>query len=254
MGEMSKQLSDAAVHEIRTRIKKMRGLLRLVRADIGAARYEQIDRRLQRTSHSLARARDARVMLSTCQSLLQHRAPADCARYLSALRQRLKAARKTLSAPRRRTLTLKLISVQKAVASWPESDGGWKELSKGLRLEYADARDALQTVRLRANAPRRLHELRKRSKGLLYMCEFLGRISPHAGSKARQLKAFAACLGTVHDMSVLIGEVRSARIARIADQNQIALRQKAWRLGVRIFRESPAMFTRRAREEWRNRR
>ncbi|MBS0421218.1 MAG: CHAD domain-containing protein [Proteobacteria bacterium] len=92
---LSKPLTDEAVHEIRTHIKRMRALLRLVRADIGHAGYAQARRKLKQTSHSLANVRDAKVMLTTCQQLLRRRTAAYRAAYSIPLRRRLRAARKT---------------------------------------------------------------------------------------------------------------------------------------------------------------
>ncbi|MBS0421217.1 MAG: CHAD domain-containing protein [Proteobacteria bacterium] len=123
-------------------------------------------------------------------------------------------------------------------------------LSRGLRHEYTGARDAFEAAR-EAPTDAHLHELRKRSKGLLYMCEFLGKLSSHADFEARQLKSFAACLGTMHDLSVLLSGAPSGHIARLADRKQSALRQKLWTLGERIFSESPAKFTKRIHKEWR---
>jgi len=247
---VSKPLTDQAVHEIRTRIKRMRALLRLVRADIGHARYEQARRKLKQTSHSLANVRDAKVMLTTCQQLLRRRTPSYRAAYSISLRRRLRAARGRFSPRTRRSMALKLMTIQKVVASWPGSDAGWKVLSRGLRHEYANTRDAFEAAR-QAPSDAHLHELRKRSKRLLYMCEFLGTLSASAHSEARQLKRFAAYLGAVHDLSVLMSAVPSAQIARLAHQKQSALRQKGWTLGARIFSESPAKFTKRVHKEWR---
>lgn len=64
-------LTDTAVHEIRTSIKRMRALLRLIRSDIGATRYEQAKRPLQAASRSLASVRDAKVVLTACHSTLR---------------------------------------------------------------------------------------------------------------------------------------------------------------------------------------
>jgi len=73
-----------------------RSLLRLVRSHIGASRYDKTKRKLRQTSRLLASVRDAKVMLTTCQHLLQRRDPADRAVYSLPLRTRLIAARQNV--------------------------------------------------------------------------------------------------------------------------------------------------------------
>jgi len=249
----SNYLTDSAVHEIRVRIKKNRALLRLLRTDLGEDRYARVKRHLQQTSGSLASARDAKVTLTTGEHLLQHLDPTDRAVFCVTLRNRLSAARRRLSPAARRTLAGRLATVQQLVAHWPACSAGWKALARGLRHEYASGCDAFESARA-APSEARVHELRKRSKTLLYMCDFLRKMSPYASSKLTQLNRFAACLGTDHDLSILKRTVSSRHLGRMAHRKQVALRKRAWQLGACIYGESPAHFTRHVHRDWKQHR
>jgi len=229
-------LNDAAVHEIRIKIKKARALLQLARAALSQRRYERVKRKLRTTSHCLGGLRDATVRLDTSKRLMRPANPAKRAALLLKLNRQLQAARRRLTPSLRRAMAHDLVSAQKKFAGWSGSDAGWRVVGSGLRQAYARARDAFDSARLRpGNA--RLHGLRKRSKRLLYMCEFLGSLSPYAHSKAQQLRRLSAFLGTVHDLSLL--------------QHATApmLQQKALRLGAGIYHDSPQTFLKRVRKE-----
>jgi CHAD domain-containing protein len=245
----SNYLTDSAVHEIRVRIKKNRALLRLVRAELGEDRYASVKRHLQQTGGSLASARDAKVTLAAGEHLLQHLDPTDRAVFCVTLRNRLSVARRKLSPAARRKLARKLAAVQEQLADWAACDTGWKTLARELRHEYASGCDAFESARA-APTEARVHELRKRSKTLLYMCDFLRTMSPYASARLTQLNRFAAFLGTDHDLSILKRAVPSRHLRRMARRKQIALRKSAWQLGAGIYGESTAHFTRHVHRDW----
>lgn len=259
IGNMNRKLTDYAVHEIRTRIKQLRSLLKLVRSDLGEPRYQRTKRCLQQVSKPLAGIRDAKVMLSTCDRILQRWDRADRARLRTTLQRRLVSARLKTSPTKRRLLAMKLVTAQRMLADWPESHAGWKSLSRGLRRGYARGRDALEIARS-APSDANFHELRKRAKDLLYTCAFLRKGSPHATSLLTDLRRFTELLGTDHDMAMLQRAAATDRLVRreplrghlcrLAVREQIALRELAFRIGARIYNAAPAAFTRRVHRDW----
>lgn len=257
-GRMSGTLTDEAVHEIRTRIKKLRTLLRLVRSSLGEIRYERAKACLQRASHPLAGVRDAKVMLSTCRRMLRRWDRVDRERLYGNLQSRLERARLKAS-PKRRTLATKLVTVQRLLADWPESPAGWKSLSGGLRREYAAGRNAFEAARS-APTDANFHELRKRAKDLLYTCAFLRKASQHATSLVADLDRFTDLLGTDHDMAILHRAATTGRLVRreplrghlskLAVREQMALRKRAWKIGARIYDDAPAVFAKQIHRDW----
>lgn len=196
-------LADDAVHEIRTRIKKMRSLLQLVRPTLGENRYQHAKQCLQEASRTLAPIRDARVVLRTCEELM-HKSPAVHRSNLHAtLQRRLEKARATASSTTRRTMAGNLSRILGLTAEWPARQAGWSGLSPGLQRVYAKGREAIETAHSSASDAS-LHELRKRAKDLLYTCSFLRRASPHAASVVSDLQRLTDLLGTDHDLAVVV--------------------------------------------------
>ena len=146
-----------------------------------------------------------------------------------------------------------LVSVQDALLGSSASEAGWKGLGAGLRHEYRGARRALEANQL-APSESDLHELRKRAKGVLYMCQFLAEMSPYAGARAKLLKQLTDYLGRDHDLSVLRQTTSSAHLERMAAARQRVLQQKASKLGTTLFVDSPATFTKHVHREWKSQR
>jgi CHAD domain-containing protein len=244
---------DRAVHEVRTRVKQSRALLRLVRAALGEVGYQRARRALRQVNHSLAGLRDAKVTLAAYDKYQQHpdRGRSDIRR--TRLLAQLAAARSQLSVSTRRAAATQLALVQNLVAGSPRSNAGWKAVARAIRHEYAGGHRALAAARSELSAAN-LHELRKRSKGLMYLCDFLRKLSPRANSLITPLKHIAACLGDDHDLVLLNRAIRSADLVRRTARKQIALRKKAWQLGARIYRDAPSVFTKHIHRQWRRRR
>jgi CHAD domain-containing protein len=260
-GRTDRKLTDTAVHEIRTRVKKLRTLLRLARSDLGKTRYQEAKQCLQQANQPLASIRDARVMLSTCDGVLRRWDRVDRTRLRATMQRRLEAARAKASPNERRTLATKLADLQRLLADWPQSHIGWKSLSRALRRSYAGGRRALASAHS-TPSDANLHELRKRAKDLLYTCTFLREVSPHAEALVSDLDRFTEILGTDHDMALLHLAATAGSLARrepirvhlsrSAVQEQTALRKRAWKLGARIYRATPAVFTKQIHEDWKD--
>jgi CHAD domain-containing protein len=146
-----------------------------------------------------------------------------------------------------------LINAQKISSEWPGSDAGWNALAESLRHEYARARKEFESARA-APSDQRLHGLRKRSKSLLYVCEFLGTVSPYAKAKSTQLNRLAVCLGNFHDLWLLKHANIPEHIEEKAGTKRRALQQRALRLGANIYCDSPGTFTKCVRKEWKKHR
>jgi CHAD domain-containing protein len=204
-------------------------------------------------NHSLAALRDAKVTLAAYDEYQQHpdRRRSDVRR--TRLRRRVAMARSQLSVSARRAMATRLALVQDMVAGSPRSNAGWKAVAGAIRHEYAGGYRALAAARSEPSAAN-LHVLRKRSKGLLYLCVFLRKLSPHASSLTTPLKHIAACLGDYHDLVLLNRAIRSADLARRTARNQVALRKQAWQLGARIYCDAPSVFRKHIHGDWRRHR
>jgi CHAD domain-containing protein len=262
-GHKGSTLTDEAIHDLRKRVKMLRTLLRLVRADMGDRRYEHANRCLREANLPLADVRDAKAVLSSCDRLTDRCDCLDTARLHlhERLARRLANARAlvAVSPGTRGTITGRLRTAERLVTDWRASQGSWKSVSRGLRSMYARGRRALKTAAAN-KSDANLHELRKRAKDLLHTCEFLGRASARAKSLSADLKRFADLLGDHRDLAMMQHALSAGRLApddslcrqlvKLASREQASLCNRAWRIGVRIYDEPPAAFVSRVHEDW----
>jgi CHAD domain-containing protein len=262
-GRQGSTLTDEAIHDLRKEVKMLRSLLRLVRADMGGPRFRRANRCLREASRPLSGVRDAKVALTSCDQLMGrcHSSNTARKRLHAGLARRLEAARVRVAASpaTRRVIAGRLRTAERLVSDWHASPGSWKNLSRGLRSMYVKGREALEmTAADRSDA--NLHELRKRSKDLLYTCEFLRRASPRARSLFADLKRFTDLLGKHRDLAMLQGLMASGRLVqegalrrelvKLASREQASVCTRAWKIGVRTLDKPPAAFVSRLHRDW----
>jgi CHAD domain-containing protein len=262
-GGRDSTLTDEVIHDLRKQVKTLRSLLKLVRADMGRLNYRRAIRCLREASLRLSDVRDAKVVLTNCDRLTNRCAPLDTARMRlhAVLAGRLEEARVRIAASpgRRRTIAGKLQTAERLVTAWRAPQGPWKNLSRGLRTMYVKGGAALKKAAA-DKSDANLHELRKRAKDLLYTCEFLRDAGSRVRSLSADLKRFTDLLGKHHDLVVLqhaVGAEQSAgegsfcrQLAKLASHEQTSLRNRAWKIGLRIYDEPAAAFVSRVHRDW----
>jgi hypothetical protein len=125
---------------------------------------------------------------------------------------------------------------------------------------YAQGRDALETA-VSKESDANMHELRKRAKDLLYTGAFLRKASPYAKSLLPNLDRFTDLLGLDHDLAILRraatrqlvrNEPLRRRLSELALRRQTLLRRRAWRIGSRVYCDSPTVYMRQIHKDWKN--
>jgi CHAD domain-containing protein len=255
-----------AIHDTRKALKRLRALVRLLRAELGERQYKREHAILRDAARRLAGARDAEVMVGTLDALLE-RHPRELGRRrpLLELRKRLvaeraAAERATLGDRTTRGEVLRELSgLRERARQWdlPERPG-IALVERDLRRIYRDGRKRKRRVaRGKDGSARATHAWRKRVKDLRYAAEILGQ-----RSLARRADKLAELLGEEHDLVVLAGllprpgrvpftgrrgrRARKALLARIARRRQ-RLRKRALREGERLYGRRPKKFARRVR-------
>jgi CHAD domain len=262
-----------AIHETRKALKRLRALVRLLRAELGERRYKREHAILRDAARRLAGARDAEVMVGTLDALL-HRHPRRLGkrRPLIELRkllvaERAIAERKTLgNRAMREELVRELGGLRERASRWdlPERPG-IALVERDLQRIYREGRERRQHVAHVKNGrgtgakggrgARATHEWRKRVKDLRYAAQILGR--PALAHRADRL---AELLGEEHDLVVLAGllpppgrapfkgkrgrRARKALLERI-ERRRRRLRRRALKEGKRIYGRKPKKFVRR---------
>jgi CHAD domain-containing protein len=243
---------DAAVHESRKTCKRVRALLRLVRASSGAL-YEQENAHFRLIAARLAGARDTAALLEAVDLLTG----ADPDR-LDAIRQQLTAARHaTTTVPEQAMVAATVTAFEAAAArmpTWDVPDTGFDALAGGLVRHHRLARRAMTAARTTPTAAA-LHEWRKRVKDHRYHVELLTAADPRRlREREESLHRLTTLLGQDHDLVGLRGalDATSGPLPAI-HQRQVALQFEAFALGDELFAESPGHFAERLRRRWERR-
>jgi CHAD domain-containing protein len=252
-----------AVHEARKDLKKLRSLLRLVRADLGKQRYRAERGRYRDAGRLLAGPRDAEVKLEVL-TALRERYP-DEVPATDGLQSALEDERERLAGSQATDLRQRLEQAAETIAAGGADIDAWELASTdfelfraGLQRSYDRGRDALRAL---GGDPsdEAIHEWRKRVKDIWYQLRLLRPVWP-AGMKGpiRAADELADLLGEHHDLAVLIDDV-SARasggagddtLVLLARRRQGELLEAALPLGQRLYAEKPKRFADRLAAYW----
>jgi CHAD domain-containing protein len=253
--------TEAAVHDTRKALKRLRALLRLIRRDLGDSAFAREDTVLREAGLRLAGAREAHVMVATLDALLA-RHPRRLARRAGVVRfrdellaERERAAEELLSdGPMRKEVLLQLAGSRERVAAWrlPER-AGIGTMQDGLRLTYREGRRRFRRAGGgRGGRLRRMHEWRKQVKHLRYAAEILD-----FEDLARRTNELAEMLGEEHDLALLAKRIRAAsreekrgagargRLLKVIARRRRKLRRRSLALGGRLYRRKPRAFIKR---------
>jgi hypothetical protein len=266
---------EEAVHDTRKALKRLRALVRLLREELGEQAFARENGALRDIAQRLAGARDAEVMASTLERLLnrdhergsarrdaaklrQRRAVGELRAQLAAERDR--AAQRGLGdAATRGAMLGELYAARGRVTAWSMSERPDLRLAEpGLRHLYRQGRRRYsRALRAKPRDTRTLHQWRKRVKDLRYAAQMLG-LKELAG-RADDLQER---LGEEHDLALLAARVsapdsplagrgkrrkrtRKALLKLIA-RRRARLRKQSLREGQRLYKRKPKRFAKRA--------
>ncbi|HEX3693680.1 MAG TPA: CHAD domain-containing protein [Solirubrobacteraceae bacterium] len=250
------------VHETRKAIKRMRALARLLRCQIGEGEFRRVDAALRDAGRELAGARDAAVRAATLRQLRERHpevlaiAPIDA---LAVQLEREGAGSADGSGNPEPVVLRDVDRMRGELLLWQQVDYDTDALTRGLRLLYRSGRRRYRNVkRSHGCDPQRMHDWRKRVKGLYYALDMLGGKQAHAmAAITRRAERLGDVLGDEHDLWMLAEYVSSERapaeetaralLLELIERRREQLRMKALRLGSRLYSRKPARFAKRAR-------
>ncbi len=269
LGDSSSMPPERAVHETRKTLKRLRALMRLLEGEIGSKRAARERAILRDAGARLASARDAEVMVSTLDALLD-RYPRKLARKpgLVQLRGHLRRERHTAAAQAledtgtRVQVAEELCALRARVAKWklPDRPAG-RLVRPGLEHIYRAGRTGRRRAGRRKPDSRAMHRWRKHVKDLRYALEAIDlsdQSSKHIAKLARRADGLGELLGEEHDLALLAELVRShkplkrhkrtrKRLLRAIARRRALLRKRALREGRRLYERKPKRFVRRIR-------
>jgi CYTH domain-containing protein/CHAD domain-containing protein len=253
----------AAIHGARKDLKKLRAVLRLVRAELPKKLYREQNRRYRDAGRLLSDTRDAEVKVETLDDLEERfgrefpeavaehwRRDLERERYAAVtdtggeLAARVERARAAIEEGRAEILR------------WPLERDSFALLEAGVLSAYAEGREALVLVREEPSADH-VHEWRKRAKDLWYQLRILRELWPGVlGETASEAHILTDLLGDHHDLAVLAEDLGSrdtidpGAIGELIRRRQDELLERAVELGERLYAEKPPAWAKRLGRYW----
>lgn len=249
------------VHDARKRVKKLRGLLRLVRPAF--RRYGQENARLRDAARTLSGLRDHTAMIETLDRLSARHPGRLDEGDIAPLRRALEARRDEAAGnddPDGRIEAFRdvLRKTRNRAEDWTLGAKGWKALGPGLAATCAGGREAAARARRKGRAED-FHELRKRVKDHGYHARLLAPVWPVLMEPyADLLDDLGERLGEQHDLVAFAPLVATSDLAtatRVAlgdlvEEERRALEARALETGARVFAEKPKAMARRMGAWW----
>ena len=258
------------VHEVRTAIKKVRALTRLVGPSVGRP-ARRADRRLRKIARSVSSVRDAEVLLQTFDRLVED-LPAPRGDSLTKARGLLAERLEKQSRPFKGNgeadrLRRRLRKERRRVKRWKPPANQWRVVGRGFTDGYRRARRAMKQAYAGAGrtADRDLafHAWRRAVKAHRHQVHVLEAACPRRlKPRLDDLDKLGDLLGDEHDLTVLAQTLRRERscfakpgdcdrvLATLADRRR-QLRSVARPLGEKLFAERPRDFRRVAKADFR---
>ncbi len=240
------------IHEGRKAVKKLRGLLRLVRPVFAAYRHE--NDALRNAGQSIAALRDAQVMLDAYDAMARAAAVSNPALRTTFKARTVRAETPEALAAAVQDFVTRMTMIRDRAAHWKVKGQGFAALEGGLERTFAAARVA---ERAASDAPdaETVHMWRKRAKDHWYQARLLHPIWPDMMQpQITAADALGESLGEYHDLCVLIELLPPGpdtdRITRVATARQADLLATAHPLSRRLFAGAPDALTTRWHSWW----
>ena len=256
-----------AVHQVRKRCKKLRGLLRLVRLSLDNGIYETENACFRDAASDLSSVRDAQTLVDTYDDLLSRFDTQLQEDAFTSIRKQL-VERRTYIAKEEVGLQDSLDEflstmreAQARVDKWKLDGKGFDALEPGLRKTYERACKAMELAHEEPTTEN-FHEWRKRSKYHWYHSRLLEGIWPsELEVRCKAAKTLSDYLGDDHDLAILRetisdkpGDYGSKKdiqaFVALIDRRRNQLQSKAFPLGQRLFSESAKKHAKRLRAYW----
>jgi CHAD domain-containing protein len=196
------QPQEERVHDVRTRLKRSRAALALIRRRVGKT-ADRDDRRLRDAARRLARPRDLAVQAHTFRVLgtrLQAELPAHLLRRLAGVERQMRLALSPDEVERELRRTARALRrLRRRLGDW-EVGRSRRAVGAGVTATYRRARRGFRDVRERPT-PKRFHDWRKQVKALFYELRIVGGAIPELGTTlVPKVEKLADVLGQVHDL------------------------------------------------------
>jgi len=255
------------VHQLRCSCKAGRAFFKLFKPDLGKE-FERGNQTYREMSRQLSAWRNADMLLHAYDVLMEEVGNEDQWRQCSPIRRALLDVQLSASAHAAsesfdlNRFSKDLKRLDKRVCSWRLKGLSWGTIQPRLVRRYRKALKAMKRAE-QGSSSELFHEWRKQSKCLMHQLQLFVSLAPKRLKRdLASLKQLTAILGEEHDLSVMEAFVKGEqhrlgspitlnRFLRILHRRQGMLRREALRLGACVFKDRPAVWSRRLSEFWR---
>jgi CHAD domain-containing protein len=249
---------DEIVYDVRKRCRRVRALLRLVRADVGDEVYRRENGALRAAARVLSAVRDTAVLVEVHDGVVATGgiSPKGFRDRLVEHHEDLKA--ELLAGDELPRVRESLAAVLERTEAWPITSDAWDGLGAGVERVYRRGRKAMAAA-YDDPGTERFHEWRKRVKYLRHQMEYLEGLWPEViGAGVESAQVLTGILGEAHDLAVLrdalvdagVDREREAHLLELIDSRRQFLRSRARPIGQRLYAEKPSEFVTRLRCYW----
>jgi CHAD domain-containing protein len=254
---------DEAIHEARKGVKKIRGVLKLMRSGLGGT-YKIENEALRTIGAHLSELRDAGALLETVNAMSEKYAEPAQQSALRQLRKALERSKRETSLDAgkvMRAAAAGLLVIRGRVPGWPLKAGEFGGIARGLEDSYRAGRKAM-AMAAESDKPELFHEWRKRAKDHWYHVRLLeGLWADATDGPEKGLHDLETWLGEEHNLFVLGERVKSDPdpfggseqidlLLALASDMHLELRRKSFDSGKRLYAEKPKKLVRRFGKLW----
>jgi len=243
------------IHQVRKRLKKVRGVLRLVRPALGN-QYSEANIYFRDLGRQLAGLRDAEAMVEAVEGLIANSSDREESGALEEVRRALAERRKRLVQEKHSggvavdEVARELDRASGMARGWELRSEAFQAVAGGVRKTYSRGRAGRKRAFKKGTAEA-FHEWRKRVKYHWLHVRLLREAWPEPMKARRdEAKRLAGLLGDDHDLAVLGNHLTNerkyeldpdtlARALLAARKRSAALRAEAAPLGAKLFAEAP---------------
>lgn len=256
-----------AIHQLRKRCKKMRGLLRLMKGGLGR-RYAMENRWFRDCAKSFSEYRDMTALVETIDVIPKGSCDEECLDLLDVVSSTLSHRRDQAFAKNQSQIENALDrlieqfeGVKQRVREWEFVESDPLIAFRGMRNSY-HAGSKCRRKAERAEDDETLHSWRKRVKDQWYHNRLLKKAwKPVMKVRNKQLSKLASLLGDDHDLAVLTTTIgrdpvsfgnprQNNTLLALVRKRRAELQSQALQHGRLIFAEAPSQFATRIESYW----
>lgn len=242
---------DDAVHDVRVCFKRLRGLIRLVRNELGAKQYKRENTLYRDLNRRLSEVRDTAALAEILNKVEERFSEELTENAFVSFRRSLSRATRTREAEKKRALVQvrkKIIAARKRVEKWSIRNDDFSAVGPGLTRVYSRGLDGFDKAYSKQSV-RAFHEWRKEAKYFWYHLELLRKLWPKELKQfAKQVERLVDFLSDDHDLAMLRERVLEMSkqsqgphgdeaLLALIDKRRAELQTEARFLGARIYAE-----------------